>query len=160
MQYKRENDEKVETDRLFLKVLHLLRSEIAYGVSTLPECCFNVSNRLGTSGEAERGIKQALINVRDRMKQENGKDFGEVFGEEINKAAAKISVDPEGLEIFAKFAENKGFSDIEAQIRALDLCAEMLEERIEERKKKNGEKGRLAVKLGLLGGILIVILLI
>ena len=86
-----------------------------------------------------------------------GASFGEVFREELGKALADLPLQETDREDFLRFAGQTGFSDSQMQLRAIEQSAQLLGATRERLEREHGEKSRMAVGLGAMGGLLLIL---
>ncbi|WP_369124294.1 hypothetical protein, partial [uncultured Acetatifactor sp.] len=60
-------------------------------------------------------------------------------------------------EDFLRFAGQTGFSDSQMQLRAIEQSAQLLGATRERLEREHGEKSRMAVGLGAMGGLLLIL---
>ena len=138
---------------MLCRILSLLCSEIRYGRGTLPECCEHVAGRLsGSCGAAFR-------TIADRMGENTGESFAQVFRECTEAALKEMPLKEEDREEFLRFVSVGGFVDGQMQLGLIEQSMEQLETRAASLERENEEKCRMAVGLGAMGGLLIILVL-
>ena len=145
---------RLRTLRLLQRIQELLISEIRYGRATLPECCLQIAGRL------PEPYRQYLIHIYDKMQENTGVIFGQVFSEYMGACLEELPVTGEDRKIFLTVFTEQGFQDEGMQIRSIEQSKELLEHTIEKLEAENNEKCRMAVGLGAMSGLLIVIVLL
>lgn len=151
--YRRQFTGRVRALREMCNTLSLLCSEIRYGRGTLPECCRNVADRMaGNFGPAFRMIA-------DRMRENTGESFAEVFAECAEVPLKEMPLKEEDREEFLRFVSAGTFGDGQMQLALIEQSREQLETRAAALERENGEKCRMAVGLGAMGGLLIILIL-
>ncbi len=70
---------RIKAVRNLRNILELLAGEIGYGRATLPECCTHTARYLHPP------FDQAFCRIGERMEENMGVSFGEVFREEMEK---------------------------------------------------------------------------
>ena len=144
---------RVKALRLLKSILELLFSEIRYGRATLPECCRHVASQLPAP------FSEALREVDERMRKNEGDTFAAVFCECMRKPLEELPLRRDDRENFLSFASEGGFSDRQMQLRTLERSSELLSDTAERLQKENVEKCRMAVGLGAMGGLLLILVL-
>ena len=134
-------------------VLELLSSEIRYGRATLPECCRHAASQLPAP------FCEALREVDERMRRNDGDTFAAVFCECMSKPLKELPLRKEDRDNFLGFASEEGFLDGQMQLRTLERSSELLSDTAERLQKENVEKCRMAVGLGAMGGLLLILVL-
>jgi len=151
--YKRQFTDRIRSLRLMCNILDLLCSEIRYGLGTLPECCGHMAERLsGACGSAFRLISE-------RMQENRGESFAEVFRECMGEPLGEMPLKDEDREEFFRFVAAGAFADGQMQIKLIEQSREQLEMKADALERENGEKCRMAVGLGAMGGLMIILML-
>lgn len=132
-------------------ILGLLASEVGYGRSTLPECCGYAARH------SHSPFREAFLSVSRRMEENRGESFGEAFREEMGRALEGLPLEAEDKEAFLQFTEHTGFADGRLQLRAIEQSMERLRWTRERLEVESVQKGRMAVGLGMMGGLLLVL---
>lgn len=134
-------------------ILGLLASEVGYGRAALPECCAHAARH------SPSPFREAFLTVSRRMEENTGESFGETFREEMGKVLAGLPLEAQDREDFLRFAEQTGFADGRLQLRAIEQGMEKLCGTREGLEGEVVEKGRMAVGLGAMGGLLLILVL-
>lgn len=136
-----------------MDILELFESEVRYGRSILPECC-------GRIGKQIRGaIGEALADVAEKCRENTGDSFAAIFCEDVGKQLEEMPLKPEDRNIFFQFISPTGFTDGQMQLRAMEQSVERLGKTKEKLERENSEKGRIAVGLGAMSGLLLILIL-
>lgn len=133
------------------QLLELLMSEIRYHNATLPESCRLAGKRM------PRPWGEALLQIWEKLEKDMGMGFGESWREEIGLHLEDLPISEREKEVVLGVAECEGFCDAAMQLSALEQHRDLLEDTIKRRKEQLQEQGRMAVGLGILGGLLLVI---
>ena len=151
--YKRQFTDRIKFLRMLDQLLSLLGSEIRYGRGTLPECCGRVAGRVpGTCGSA-------LQQIADRMQENTGESFAQVFREHMEKPLADMPLTEEDREEFFRFVEAGTFADGQMQLELIEQSREQLGKKAGELEQGNREKCRMALGLGAMSGLMIILVL-
>lgn len=145
---------RLQALRLLQRIQELLISEIRYGRATLPECCRQIAGRLPNP------YKQYLLHIYDKMQENTGVIFGQVFSEYMGTCLEQLPIKEEDRKNFLCVFSDQGFQDEGMQIRSIEQSKELLEHTISKLEAENSEKCRMAVGLGAMSGLLIVIVLL
>lgn len=145
---------RLETLRQLQRIQELLISEIRYGRATLPECCQQIARRLPNP------YKQYLLHIYDKMQENTGVIFGQVFLECMGACLEELPLTKEDRKNFLSLFTEHGFQDEGMQIRSIEQSKELLEHTIGRLEGENNEKCRMAVGLGAMSGLLILIVLL
>lgn len=144
---------RIRALQLLMDVLELLESEIRYGRSVLPECCRRVGEQIGGS------LGEAFVEVAGQMRENAGESFLEILKKTVGAALEELPLKSEDKELFFQFASPGGFADGKMQQRALEQSRERLGKTKEKLEQENAEKGRIAVGLGAMSGLLLILIL-
>ena len=144
---------RVRALRLLKRILELLSGEIRYGRATLPECCRHTAAHLPES------FGKAMQEVDERMRRNNGDTFPTVFCECMRKPLSELPLREEDREDFLGFVFESGFMDSQMQLQALERSCRLLADTTERLQKENVDKCRMAVGLGVMGGLLLILVL-
>lgn len=128
-------------------------SEIRYGKSTLPECCNHIAGHLAEP------YGSCFVRIYDRMRENTGIVFGQVFREEMKGCLDSLPLKYEDKNRFLLLFPDNGFEDESMQIRTIEQNKELLQHTITALERENTEKCRMAVGLGAMSGLLLIIVL-
>jgi stage III sporulation protein AB len=140
--------------RTFKKALILLRGEINYSLSPMPEALENISKRF------DHEIAEFFSSIAEELKLNSGKTLTEVWkkkAEEILKRTYLSSLDIKNIMLFS---ENIGYLDKETQNNNINMLIEQVNEEINITVENDNRYNKLYKSLGVLVGILIIILFI
>ncbi len=151
--YRQQFGARIEALRSLERILELLASEVRYGRAALPECCSHIAGGLAPEFEA------AFLEVGRRMEENLGASFGEIFREEMESVLALLPLQEEDREHFLGFASRTGYSDSQMQLREIEQGAELLRDTRKSLEGENAEKGRMALGLGAMGGLMLILVL-
>lgn len=151
--YRFQMEGRIRTIRDMGHILELLAGEIRYGRNTLPECCSHVARYL------QEPFCGAFLRIGNKMTENTGISFGEVFREEMAEVLKALPLKEEDRENFLKFTFQGGFMDGQMQLRAVEQSIDLLKSTEEKLEKENAEKSRMAVGLGAMSGLLLILVL-
>ncbi len=136
------------------KTITLLKGEIRYGNSALPEAFNHISGYLETpfSGMFEQ--------ISRELNEYEGKTFAEIWKKHVDKIKKLTSLKDEQIYQLKALGENLGYLDKEMQLNTLDLYNGQLEFNIQILEESIVKTVRLYNCLGMMGGILIVLIII
>lgn len=153
MWYRSQMNGRLRALRSLRNILELLAGEVRYGRDTLPECCSHIARYLSPPYD------DAFRKIGDRMTENTGISFGEVFREEMDGVLKELPLKDGDRECFLDFTRQAGFADSQMQLRAIEQGMERLDVTKERLEKENEEKARMAVGLGAMGGLLLILVL-
>ena len=144
---------RVSALRMLEHILELLASEVRFGRATLPECCKHVATQVSEP------FSGALVKVAERMQENDGIPFAEVFQECMEEPLRTLPLKQEDREGFFRFLSTVGYVDRQMQLRAMEHGCELMAGTIEKLERDNAEKCRMAVGLGAMAGLLLILML-
>ena len=133
-------------------ILEQLKSQVRYGRSTLPECCFCLGERL------EEPYRSAFLEIYEKTGENTGESFGEVSSEVLGRVLTAVILGKEEKDLFVSCFANPGFEDNEMQLRNVERIENELDRHLHVLMKESPSKCKLALCLGIMSGLLIVIL--
>ncbi len=148
------NTLRLEELHLLKEIMILLKGEIRYSITPLPEAFIRV-------GEKENNAYgKWFVNMGERLSEYNGTNIKDVWCEELEKIGQDTYLNSKDKKMLESIGTSIGFLDKEMQINAIELYLEQLENMIEQTNATIGEKLKLYNVLGIMLGILVVIVLI
>lgn len=150
--YSREIKKRLDDLKNLYQLVTLLKGEISYGNTTLPEAFLKIHQKLPQPFEG------FMLNLAEKLEKEKGKEFFGLFQESIKQKLDNSSLKKEELEGFYSLGEQLGFLDRQNQIHQLEIYEKELEHAIERYREEMPEKRKLCEKMGILCGIFLIIL--
>ncbi len=147
---------KVQYEQLkyLQKLICRLRSEIRYAKSYLGEAFYQI-------GMAEKSpYREWLLGMSEQMEEKKGGRFLEIWEEQTKKNLHNSGLSKETLVRLMDFGGQLGGTDVEMQVKALELYQEEIELSMEEIREEMRTKMRLCHCLGIMSGIFVIILLL
>lgn len=151
--YRTQLNGRIKSLRMLQGMLELLASQVRYGRAALPECCRHVSAQLGSP------FDQAFRGVAERMQENTGATFAEVFRDHLEKPLQELPLKQEDRETFLQFASKTGYQDGQLQLRFMEQSKELMAGTVERLERESSEKCKVAVGLGAMGGLLLILVL-
>ncbi len=151
--YRQQYRDRIRTLRILENILELLASQVRYGRATLPECC-----RLA-AGQMKAPFDEAFRDVAERMEENGGSSFAEVFRERLGGTLKGLPLSGEDRELFLQFVSDTGYQDGQMQLRAMEQSRELLAETERRLEKECADRSRMAVGFGIMGGLFIILIL-
>lgn len=140
--------------RELIKYITILRGDIRYANTPLPEAMENLARR-------SPGFFQEFLMGVTKMLYESGKGtFGSIWQVNVENCLNESSLTKTDKEQLIHFGENLGYLDKEMQVNTIDLYLHELEEETKELTNVAKERGRLYNLLGIMAGIFITIVMI
>lgn len=144
---------RIRALRMLRGILDLLASQVRYGRATLPECCQKVAVQL------ESPFDQVFQTVTERMQENTGASFAQVFREQLAERLEELPLTPDDRETFFQFVSETGFSEGQMQLRVMEQSGEQLTGTVKRLEKESAEKCRMALGLGIMSGLLLILVL-
>lgn len=136
------------------KLIVLLRGDIRYGSTPLPEAISAIERR------HDGCFKPFFSKVSSRLYELSGVTFSEVWKDALDKELAGTSLTKKDKSFLLQFGENLGYLDKDMQMNTFDLFISQLEDVINETSKTVKEKAYLYNSLGIMAGIFISIVML
>lgn len=146
--------ERVKSMKELKKLLILLRGDIKFAATPLPEAL----EALAARHENEYTIFLEKLSME--LKEQNGEVFFEIWKKCIEENLNSIPLNKKDKSGLLKFGENLGYLDKDMQINNIDLYLSQLENEIGESEKTLKDKTYLYNALGIMAGIFITIVII
>lgn len=140
--------------RMLKQMIYMLRGEIKYTKTPLPEAFAHIAGRL------PEPFCTFLGQTADKMGSLDGRTFQELWKEQIRDCLGGSHLTKEDREQLETLGEVLGYLDLEMQLSAIDLYLEKLELGIQKAQEALVTKQKLYQSLGVAGGIFLIILLI
>lgn len=152
--------ERVEMLSKLIEIIDLFLSEINFSKATMPECCAQVGIRMCGGNETDRKMGNSLIKVHELMSRNEGITFDKAFSETMEECLSTFVLEDTDIADFLKISHTGSYSDGQMQIKALERIRDDLKDKASELKSEVENRGRIAVGLGAMGGLLLVIVLL
>lgn len=145
---------RIEDLRELRKLIVLLRGDIRYANTPLPEAISAIARR------HDGCYKAFLSNVSSKLRDLSGVTFSQIWKEAVGKDLAATSLGAKDKHGLVQFGDNLGYLDKDMQMNTLDLYITQLEDEISELSKTVKEKAYLFNSLGIMAGIFISIIML
>lgn len=145
---------RVKDLKMLKKDIYLLRGDIRYGNTPLPESIAMLSRR------SNDRFKLFFGTIAMEIEKLDGLTFVEIWDKGIQTALGDTFLNETDKENLKRLGDTLGFMDQDMQIKSIDLFIEQLEEELAEAIRTEKEKTRLYNLLGVLCGIFITVVLI
>jgi stage III sporulation protein AB len=145
---------RIEDLKELRKLIVLLRGDIRYANTPLPEAISSITRR-------QSGSFNAFFEyVGTRLRELSGHTFSDIWKEAVQKQLEDTSLSKKDKLHLIQFGENVGYLDKEMQMNTIDLFISQLEDEIRDLSKTVKEKAYLCNTLGIMAGIFIIIIMI
>ena len=152
--YRQQFTERLHHIRILLNILDMMMSQVRYHKAMLPECCHYLSQRL------EEPYKSAFSSLQDTFCRDTGENYGKLFYGEMAKCFDKVVLGKEEKTIFLEFTKSCGYEDAGLQINSMEQYRERLKQLLNRLEEEVAGKGRMAMGLSVLGGLLLIVILL
>ena len=140
--------------RAMKKNITILRGDIKYGNTTLPEAIGALSRRnVDNFKDFFAGIEQDLLSS-------SGLSFQKIWEEGTKNYMKNTYMNQQDREQINHLGENLGYLDKEMQLKTIDLYIEQLDHELQDSIATMKEKTRLYNMLGILYGLYLTVVLI
>lgn len=136
-----------------LRALSILRGEIQYGRTPLPEACREVEKRL------HGAVKAFFFQVAEGM-EKGTKQVEQIWQEAAVEALPSTQMKVQEREEWMRLGSTLGYLDVEMQLCTIDLYLQRLRTSIEEEDADCRRRTRMYPLLGTFGGVLICLVLV
>jgi stage III sporulation protein AB len=136
------------------KLIVLLRGDIRYANTPLPEAISSIARR-------HKGYFEPFFSdVSTKLHDLSGLTFPDIWKEAVEKRLTNTSLTKKDKMHLNQFGENLGYLDKEMQLNTLDLFISQLEDEINEASKTAKDKAYLYNSLGIMLGIFVSIIML
>ncbi len=145
---------RIEDLKELRKLVVLLRGDIRYANTPLPEAIGSITRR-------HNGNYHTFFqHVSTKLHELSGHTFSEIWKEAVQMELANTSLSKKDKLHLIQFGENLGYLDKDMQMNTMDLFISQLDEELKELQKTVKEKAYMYNTLGIMAGIFIIIILI
>lgn len=135
------------------KALNILKSEIEYSLTPLPEAMNNISQKI--DGDVGK-IFKAFYEEAEKSKKSG---IYEIWLKAITESKDFLYFENEDIESFKSFGRTLGYLDKNMQINNIMLTIEYIDEKTEYLSEASQKSKKLYGSLGILSGLIICIVL-
>ena len=136
------------------KILVVLRGEIKYSISTLPDALESISTRTNNQYRA------FFTFLSKELKKFDGNNFQSIWEKAIEEHLNDTYLNKKDIEKLKQLGETLGFLDKEMQLNSINLYLEQLGEEIKVSIEDSKQNQKLYKNIGVLGGLLLIIIFI
>jgi len=145
---------RIEDLKELKKLIGLLRGDIRYSSTPLPEAINSIHRR-------HSGCFQSFFNyVSEKLNELSGHTFLEIWKTAVETELGSTSLTKKDKLHLMSFGENLGYLDKDMQMNTIDLYINQLEEVIVDLTKTVKEKSYMYNTLGIMAGIFITIIMV
>lgn len=143
---------RLENLRECSRAVSILRGEIAYGRTPLPEACREVEIRVC-------GICRTFFRRVGERLEKDAASTGEIWQTTAQELFSPMQMQPQEREEWIRLGSTLGYLDAAMQLRTLDLYLQRLQTSIDQAEKDRPGRTRMYPLLGTFGGVLICLVL-
>ena len=136
-----------------IRILDLVKSEMNYHHSTLPECCGLVFEK------AKEPYKTLFYTIHETFQQGNGRGLDILCEEVLEEGLQKLPLKEE-KELFIQCFSDIGYSDVWMQYQNMERNEKQLKGILDTEEMEMKTRSKLAISLGTMSGILLVLILL
>lgn len=140
--------------RAVRQILYMLKGEISYSASTLPEAFSHIARKTPPP------FREFLERVSGRLKALEGENLELVWQQEIQRIRKRTSLTGADIEEWEDLGGRLGYLDRTMQLQLIDLFLSQWEEKIRLLEKECGKTCRLYQYLGVLAGLMLAVVLL
>ena len=145
--------QRLHTLREMQRGVSLLKGEIEYGRTPLPEACLSVSLRI-------RGSGQIFFRLMSERLKKGGGTVEEIWRHTMKHAFEHHQLGQRDYEELVRLGTTLGYLDVDLQVRTMELCMKRLEESISAYEKERKNQTRLYPLVGTFFGFLLCLVLV
>ncbi|MDR1642097.1 MAG: stage III sporulation protein AB [Clostridiales bacterium] len=145
---------RVDELNLWKKALLMLRAEIAFASSPLPEAMRNISMRAG------KPVGPVFLDIAQALEAREKTDMSLIWARSFAKGQKESHLSDEDRGWINNFGQTLGYLDKQMQIGAIDLACGYMDSQAKALGPSCVSAKKMCQSLGVLGGILIAVVLI
>lgn len=149
----REQKERLETLKSIRQIYEYLQTEMDYAKAALPEICRRLSGR-------PTPFRLAFEEIYKEIDKNNGCCFEEIWQKYMGESLQQLPLKEKEREILLGFPECLGFRDGKGQAGGIEKYIEEASSYSRELEEELKNKNKIAMCLGVMGGMMAVILLL
>ncbi len=152
--FSNEMKSRIEDLKELKKLIGLLKGDIRYANTPLPEAISVIARRYRGS------FSKFFCYTSTRLQELSGQTFTEIWKTGVEKELVNTSLSKKDRAALISFGENLGYLDKEMQMNTFELYLSQLEEEIAELSAAVKERSYLYNSLGIMAGVFISIIMI
>ncbi len=140
--------------RILITILDMMMSEVRYSKASLPECCRQLADRL------EEPYQSSFLKIWEETRENSGEAYNYIFARNMQTCMGQVPLAREEKKLFLEVSQRFGYEEAQMQLCSMEQCREQLKRLAGRLEREVSEKGRMAMGLGTLGGLLLIIILL
>jgi stage III sporulation protein AB len=146
--------QRLDELNLWKRALLMLRSEISFTSSPLPEAMRNISMRIG------KPVSSVFLDFAQALEAREKTDMSLIWARAFAKRQKESRLSEEDRAWINNFGQTLGYLDKAMQLGAIDLACGYMESQAEALGPSCASAKKMCRSLGVLGGLLIAVVLI
>ena len=139
---------------LMKKALAIIKSEIEYAKTPLPEALLNTAQRV------DKPISLLFEDFGQKLVQKSANEISDIWGEILESYRKKTYLSDRDIEYFKSLGKTLGYLDVKMQTASLNIVSGYIETEMEMLEETSIRNKKMYRSLGILGGLAIIILMI
>lgn len=135
------------------RAISILRGEIEYGRTPLPEACREVETRVS-------GVCRTFFREMGRGLEEGAASVEVIWCETTQALFSSLHMKPQERQEWMRLGNTLGYLDVTLQLRTIDLYLQRLQTSIDQTEQESINRTRIYPLLGTFGGVLICLILV
>lgn len=144
--------EREENTHYLIYILDGLISQIVYGHSTVEDCLFELAAKV------KEPFRSCFLDIYEKIREDTGRCPFEIMEQGLEKTLSELHIDRDAGALFVQCFQRTSFQDALCMEQVLGGIKERLLEYHEGALTESRKRSRLAVYLGMFGGMFCVIL--
>ena len=136
----------------FKKALLILKSEIEYAATPLPEAMSNIALRVSNP------VSKLFSNFADGLANNEGETAYRIWLAAIEAEKRGSFLVENDWEIISAFGKTLGYLDKQMQLDTIRFTVDYVEQQLEQLQTENAKNQRMYRSLGVIGGVLLLVL--
>ena len=144
--------ERMRDLRELRRIAALLRQEISYAGTALPEALGRIAKKVS------RPFGEFLDRLAQELVKYPGDSFAMIFAEQVDEQLYRTALEPQDLADFKELGRYLGYLDKEMQLANLDLYLAETEEKLARLTQELPARRKLFQVLGVMAGLFLAVL--
>ena len=144
--------ERIRDLRELRRIAALLRQEISYAGTALPEALRRIGSKVS------RPFGEFLDRLARELVKYPGESFGMIFAEQVDEHLYKTALEPSDMADFKELGRYLGYLDKEMQLANLDLYLSETDDKLARLAEELPARKKLFQVLGVMAGLFLAIL--
>lgn len=133
------------------KALIILKSQIEFSLSPLPDAMLLISKRTSPS------LALFFEYVANRLNERTGYGIDAIWQDALQTCLKKTYLESEDIDYFKSLGNTLGYLDMKLQTNGIQIMIDYIDTKCESLQEVSGKNKKLYSSLGILGGILVAV---